>query len=213
MTALVVIAKQCLPGRVKTRLSPPFALGQAAELASASLTDTVAAAAAVNADRKILYFDGIQVPAEASCFEIMKQPGGTLDERIAHIFDTVSDPVFLIGMDTPQITPALIQQACAEWPKDVDAWFGPAGDGGFWALGLASMPNRGALVRGVPMSTEDTGNRQLERLHRAELRVQQLPQLTDIDTPATLHDVIQAIPRSALRSTLAKIQHGQNSGQ
>ena len=63
------------------------------------------------------------------------------------------------------------------------------------------------------MSTEDTGNRQLERLHRAELRVQQLPQLTDIDTPATLHDVIQAIPQSALSSTLAKIQHGQNSGQ
>ena len=213
MTALVVIAKQCLPGQVKTRLSPPFTLEQAAELASASLTDTLAAASAVNADRKILYFDGTQIPPEASGFEIMKQPGGTLDVRIAHLFDTLSDPVFLIGMDTPQITPALIQDACAQWPQNVDAWFGPAADGGFWALGLAPMPNRGAFVRGVPMSTEDTGNRQLERLRRAGLRVKLLPRLTDIDTPATLRDVTQAIPRSALSSTLAKIQQGQNSGQ
>lgn len=206
MTALVVIAKECLPGMVKTRLSPPFSLGQAAQLASASLSDTLAAASAVNADRKILYFDGKIVPAEAAGFEIVSQSGGALDERLAFIFDVLSEPVFLVGMDTPQITPALIEAACAQWPTNVDAWFGPATDGGFWALGLGRLPNRGAIVRGVPMSTDSTGQRQLERLERAELRVQILPQLTDVDTAETLIDVARLIPLSALSRALARVQ-------
>jgi glycosyltransferase A (GT-A) superfamily protein (DUF2064 family) len=206
MTALVVIAKECLPGKVKTRLSPRFTIEEAAQLARASLNDTLAAASAVRADRKILYFDGEQVPAEAAGFEILKQSGGTLDERLAFLFDALSDPVFLLGMDTPQITPELIQAACARWASDVDAWFGPATDGGFWALGLGSMPNRGKIVHGVPMSTRDTGRRQLERLKSAGLRVALLPPLTDIDTEATLREVAQLVPRSGLSVALARVQ-------
>jgi len=206
MTTLVVIAKECVPGMVKTRLSPPFSLEQAAHLAAASLSDTLAATAAVSADRKILYFHGNNVPAEAAAFEVVKQPGGTLDERLAHIFDLLSEPVFLVGMDTPQITPTLIEAACAQWPMDVDAWFGPARDGGFWGLGLARMPNRGAIVRGVPMSTEHTGKRQLERLEHAALRVQLLPPLTDIDTAETLFEVAQLLPGSSLSVALARVR-------
>ena len=44
MTTLIVIAKECVPGRVKTRLHPPFSLEQAAEIASACLADTLDAA-------------------------------------------------------------------------------------------------------------------------------------------------------------------------
>ena len=41
-----------------------------------------------------------------------------------------------------------------DW-QGADALFGPADDGGFWALGLR-VPNP-ALLRGVPMSTPGTG--------------------------------------------------------
>jgi glycosyltransferase A (GT-A) superfamily protein (DUF2064 family) len=92
----------------------------------------------------------------------------------------------------------------------VDAWFGPARDGGFWALGLGRMRNRGEIVRGVPMSTDHTGQRQFERLERAGLRVQLLPELTDIDTAATLLEVAQLIPASALSVALASITSRQN---
>lgn len=210
MTVLVVIAKECLPGKVKTRLQPQFTVDQAAQLANASLNDTLAAASVVNADRKILYFEGTRVPPAAAGFELVMQRSGTLDERLAVIFDAVRDPVFLVGMDTPQITPALIEAASARWPEDVDAWFGPARDGGFWALGLGRMRNRGAIVRGVPMSTNHTGQRQFERLERAGLRVQLLPELTDIDTAATLLEVAQLIPTSALSVALASITSRQN---
>ncbi|MYV71339.1 glycosyltransferase, partial [Streptomyces sp. SID2131] len=40
MTTLLVIAKQPLPGRVKTRLTPPFTPEEAASLAEAALADT-----------------------------------------------------------------------------------------------------------------------------------------------------------------------------
>ena len=65
MTTLIVIAKECLPGRVKTRLHPPLSLEQAARLAAASLDDTFAAVAALPATRRVLAFDGTVVPAAA----------------------------------------------------------------------------------------------------------------------------------------------------
>ncbi|MBB0247432.1 DUF2064 domain-containing protein, partial [Streptomyces alkaliphilus] len=62
------------------------------------------------------------------------------------------------------------------------AWFGPARDGGFWALGLGEPDP--ALVRGVPMSTAGTGAEQRRRLVAAGLRVGDLPELEDMDTVA-----------------------------
>ena len=58
MTALVVIAKACVPGMVKTRLHPPYTLEAAANIAEASLRDTLSAVTDIVADRRILYFDG-----------------------------------------------------------------------------------------------------------------------------------------------------------
>ena len=43
MSTLIVIAKEPVPGRVKTRLSPPFTPRQAASLAHAALLDTLEA--------------------------------------------------------------------------------------------------------------------------------------------------------------------------
>ncbi|MYW30066.1 glycosyltransferase, partial [Streptomyces sp. SID2119] len=40
-TELLVIAKEPVPGRVKTRLCPPFSPAEAAELAAAALADTL----------------------------------------------------------------------------------------------------------------------------------------------------------------------------
>ena len=119
MTALVVIAKACVPGRVKTRLHPPFTLEAAAAIAAASLADTLETARAIAADRRILYFDGDPGGCRHDGFEIVPQPPGTLDERIASLFDRLDEPTLLIGMDTPQFAPADLV-----WPTDTDAVIG-----------------------------------------------------------------------------------------
>ncbi|MGO4301587.1 TIGR04282 family arsenosugar biosynthesis glycosyltransferase [Leifsonia sp. RAF41] len=194
MTAVVVIAKECLPGRVKTRLQPEFTAEEAAAIATAALTDTLRVGCALPASRRILYFDGAVPPAAAAGWEVLPQRSGSLDERIAALFDMLDEPVLLLGMDTPHVDPATLTGVFADDP-DVDAWFGPATDGGFWALALR-RPD-GALVLGVPMSTEATGFHQLERLRTAGLRVRLLPALTDIDTAADVPAAAQRSPALA----------------
>lgn len=56
--ALLVIAKEPLPGAAKTRLRPPCSPQQAATPATAALLDTLAAVALTPARRKVLVFGG-----------------------------------------------------------------------------------------------------------------------------------------------------------
>ncbi len=189
-STLLVIAKQPVPGRVKTRLVPPCTHEQAAALAEAALTDTLHTMLMVPARRRVVVLAGEPGPWLPAGFEIMPQCGGPLDERLAAAFAAVSGPALLIGMDTPQVTPGLLT---VDW-QAADAWFGPAADGGFWALGLR-VPDP-ALLRGVPMSTPHTGAVQRARLLAAGLRVADLPQLRDVDTAADAVAVACEAPRS-----------------
>ena len=198
---LVVLAKACVPGRVKTRLTPPLTPEEAARLAAVSLGATLALARAVPAERHVLCFDGA-APDDADGFEVIPQTDGPLDERIAAVFDRETSRTLLIGMDTPQADPAVLARALSDG-SGADAWFGPAADGGFWALGMEHP--RGDLVRGVRMSEPDTGRRQLRRLEVAGLTVETLPELTDVDDIGTARQVAALLPGSAFASALAAV--------
>jgi uncharacterized protein len=189
-TTLLVIAKEPVPGRVKTRLVPPCTYEQAAALAEAALADTLHTAAMLPARRRVLVLDGRPGPWLPPGFEVVPQCGGPLDERLAGAFAAARGPALLIGMDTPQVTPDLLT---VDW-EPADAYFGPADDGGFWALGLR-VPDP-ALLRGVPMSTPSTGAVQRARLLAAGLRVADLPQLRDVDTAADAVAVARQAPGS-----------------
>ncbi|MGW5348155.1 DUF2064 domain-containing protein [Streptomyces sp. HUAS TT3] len=204
MTSLLVIAKQPLPGRVKTRLTPPFTPGEAAALAEAALADTLDAVAATPADRHVLVLDGFPGPWLPSGFEVLPQCAGGLDARLAAAFAHCTGPALLIGMDTPQVTPDILAPALAF--DRCDAWFGPAADGGFWALGLA-VPDP-ALLLGVPMSVPETGAVQYERLRAAGLRTGLLPCLRDVDTAADAAEVAARAPAGRF----AALHHRLNSG-
>jgi glycosyltransferase A (GT-A) superfamily protein (DUF2064 family) len=201
MTTVIVLAKECVPGRVKTRLTPPFSPEEAAALASASLADTLEAVGRVRADRHLLWFDG--TPPRGTGFEVGAQPAGGLDERLAAAFDSIDDRAVLVGMDTPQLDPAVLQAVLDD--DGADAWFGRATDGGFWALGLDPLPHRGDLIRGVPMSTAHTGSAQRARLGAAGLRVRRLPELTDVDHVEDARVAAAAAPASRFATLLARL--------
>jgi hypothetical protein len=205
MTTLVLIAKETIPGRVKTRLNPPLSFEQAAELAAASITDTLAILSAAPATRRVLLFEGTTPPAGAEEFDVIPQIDGTLDERLGALFDEVNGPTLLIGMDTPQVTLADLAPALEAWPNGTDAFFGPAADGGFWALGLAKPT--GDLLRGVAMSQDNTGRLQLDRLLKAGLTVDMLNELTDVDTISTALEVAALAPHTNFAATLASFGH------
>ncbi|MFB7511175.1 TIGR04282 family arsenosugar biosynthesis glycosyltransferase [Streptomyces broussonetiae] len=198
MTTLLVIAKEPLPGRVKTRLTPPFTPQEAARLAEAALADTLLAVAATPATRRVLVLDGTPGDWLPPGFEVLPQCAGGLDERLADAFAHCEGPALLIGMDTPQVTPELLTVDFA----GCDAWFGPAQDGGFWALGLTAPDP--ALLRGVPMSTPLTGAVQRDRLVCAGLRVRDLPRLRDVDTADDARAVAALAPHGRFAARLAR---------
>ncbi|MGW4943060.1 TIGR04282 family arsenosugar biosynthesis glycosyltransferase [Actinoplanes sp. NPDC004185] len=186
MTRILVLAKTPVPGRVKTRLCPPWTLEQAASVAAAALDDTLETVGA-----GVLVVDGDH-PAPAGWARIA-QRGDQLPARLANAFtDAGAGPVVLIGMDTPQVTRALLAQAAARL-ADADAVLGQAEDGGWWALGLRD-PAHAEMLRTIPTSLADTGVRTLRALQDAGLRVSSLPVLRDVDTVADARAVAGLCP-------------------
>ncbi len=189
---IVVLAKEPQPGRVKTRLQSRFSADEAAQLAAAAIRDTQRAVRASRVPRRILCWDGNSSDF-ADGFEVLPQRSGTLNDRLAGAFEDLdrdgSARVLLIGMDTPQISAALLE---TDW-DDCDAILGLSEDGGFWAIGLRTVdPDR--VFAGIEMSTARTGSAQLARLLNLGRSVKLLPPLRDIDEPADAAYVADRYP-------------------
>jgi len=218
--ALVVLAKAPVPGRVKTRLAQ--GLGRdwqaAADLAAAALLDTVAACTvAVGAARCRLVLDGcLDEAVEAAAlskalagWSILPQVEGGLDERIACAHEDVEGRVLQIGMDTPQVTPALLQGLLGALEHS-DAVLAPAADGGWWALGF-DEGSHGGLLRGVPMSTPDTGQATAAVLHGAGLRVTVGPTLVDADRVDDARSIAMEAPGTRFARRWSVVDHVQEA--
>lgn len=220
---LLVISKAPVAGRSKTRLTPPATPEQAAGLAEAALVDTLNAIEATDAAARILVLEGVPGRWMRSGLAVVAQRGDGLDERLEHGFADVhaglaafssavgpararvpppTGPTFLVGMDTPQVTPALLREAVAAL-EDHDAALGLTDDGGFWGVGFA-VPVPGAFA-GVPMSLGTTGAMQRERLDALGLRVAELPMLDDIDDIRDARSVAEANPHLGFARTLAEM--------
>lgn len=202
---VLVIAKEPRPGFSKTRLTPPLSPTEAASVAEAALTDTLAVVAKVNARRRILVLDGSPGPWLPSGFEVVPQVAGGLDSRLASAFGHTDGPAVLIGMDTPQVSPALLDGAMrALCRQGTDAVLGPAQDGGWWAIGLTAPPP--GVFEGVAMSADDTCERQRERLGSLGLSFSELPVLRDIDEIEDARAVAAENPGLRLSARLREIE-------
>ncbi|MDQ8046752.1 MAG: TIGR04282 family arsenosugar biosynthesis glycosyltransferase [Solirubrobacteraceae bacterium] len=201
---LAVIAKAPVAGRVKTRLCPPCSPEQAAELATAALVDTLRAVAATPATRYVCVLDGAPGDWLPDGFEVIPQRGDGLDERLAAAFEALPEPTFLVGMDTPQVTPRLLMRAGdALLRPGTDAVLGHTEDGGYWGIGLRPGHEPRALFEGVPMSQDDTGAQQLDRLLDRGLAVDVgLPTLVDVDDITDARHVSVIAPHTGFATTM-----------
>ncbi|MFC0114589.1 TIGR04282 family arsenosugar biosynthesis glycosyltransferase [Kibdelosporangium aridum] len=190
MTSVLVMAKAPVPGLAKTRLCPPATPHEAADIAAASLLDTLDAVLAVADVTPVVAFTGDldqaarrdELASLLGQVTVIPQRGNGFGARLANAHRDVArfGPVLQIGMDTPQVTPALLTSAL-ERLEELDAVLGHASDGGWWALGLRD-PLEAAVLRDVPMSRPDTGS--LTWLALSHLRMGHLPVLSDVDTMA-----------------------------
>jgi hypothetical protein len=203
--ALLVIAKQPVAGCAKTRLTPPCTPDQAAALADAALRDTLETAARVPARRHVLVFEGDPGPWRPDGFEAIAQRGDGLGQRLQAAFDDIAGPALLIGMDTPQVTSAQLDEAVrALDDESVDSILGPTADGGYWCVGFRG-PVAGAF-EGVPMSAPDTYVRQRERFAELGVRVRDQPLLRDVDTIDDARAVAAIAPDTRFARALGAIR-------
>lgn len=192
--ALLVMAKEPRPGRVKTRLCPPCTHDQAADLAAAALADTLAVVGETHAGRRVLVLDGTPGEWVPDGFEVLPQRGDGLAERLAAAFEDAGAPALLVGMDTPQLEPTALEDGLAALRDGFDAVLGASHDGGYWTIGLRRPDPR--VFDDVPMSSTSTGRVQLARLESLGLRTMRLPALRDVDTIEDAADVAGRAPQT-----------------
>ncbi len=87
-------------------------------------------------------------------FGVLQQGGGTLGQRMARVAKVLPPgPVLIIGSDIPGIGVNAVARAFRGLGNH-EVVFGPATDGGFWAVGLRRRPRFVDPFRGVRWSTE-----------------------------------------------------------
>lgn len=206
-STIVVLAKEPIAGKVKTRLQAAFTPVESAALAAAALTDTLRVVRCTPGVRRVLAWEG-DPQRWSSGFEVVEQSSGSLNDRLAAAFslaraDAGGSPILLIGMDTPQVTTELLM---TRW-GDADAVLGLSEDGGFWAIGLRDG-DPGEVFAGVQMSTSRTGSDQFARLLDLGLDVRLLPRLRDVDTPADADFVAGRFPQLEFACCYRHLMHG-----
>lgn len=201
---VLVVAKEPVPGRVKTRLCPPCTPDQAAAIAEAALADTMQAAMACGADEVIVALDGHPGAWLPEGVRTFPQADGPFDRRLASAWAATTGPGVQIGMDTPQLDGPMLDHALETLAEpDIDAVLGPAEDGGWWIIGLPGADDR--LFVDIPMSREDTGNLQRRRLGDLGYRVGDLPTLTDVDHFDDARRVATAAPATRFAGIVRSI--------
>jgi len=188
---LVVLAKAPQPGFSKTRLAATFGDTGAAELSQAFLDDTLELAAASGRPALIAF---TPVEARATFADrvpfavLIAQPEGDLGERIRAGLDCAlrySRAAVLIGSDTPHL-PAGVLDDAFESLAEADVVVGPACDGGFYLLGLATESVPGGLFEDIQWSTAGVCQRLLQNVRKLGLAVRLLDEQVDIDDAGSL---------------------------
>ena len=199
--ALIIVAKQPIPGLTKTRLCPPFSAQAAADFYRCMLLDTLALAGRLDGvDPTIAY-----TPPDAHAyfselagngFGLVLQEGADLGERLAnalaHHFDLGYRRAVIMNSDGPTLPLAHLQEAFSALDQ-AEITLGPGHDGGYYLIGMKeSLP---ALFRGITWSTEQVIPQTLAICRRRGYRVHQLPEWYDVDVGADLDRLYRDLAR------------------
>jgi rSAM/selenodomain-associated transferase 1 len=212
---IIVFSKPAEPGKVKTRLIPPFSPEEAADFHLALLDDVVRTARIVASDQVELWVSGSEQDAEPfrdryPAQPVRRQQGSGLGERLSHAFEDRFAHglarVLVVGSDHPTLPPAYLQQVLQSLTES-DISFGPSRDGGYYAVAVRrqSWPRASATFQNIPWSTGDVLERSLELARRAGLKVSLADEWYDVDRAEDLELLRRDLrPDSAVAEFLRK---------
>lgn len=185
--ALIIVAKEPVPGQTKTRLCPPFSLESAAAFYRCLLIDSLTLMSRLETvDHVIAY-----APANArgyfarlapDGFSLVAQVGDNLGERLAnalgHYFDQGYKRVVIMNSDGPTLPLPHLAEAFSGLDR-ADVTLGPGHDGGYYLIGMNELHRQ--LFEGIDWSTERVISQTLAACRRLGLAVHHLPEWYDVD--------------------------------
>ena len=199
--AVIVMAKAPRAGEAKTRLAPPLAPAEAAQLAACLFADTVSLARVVAAEVVVAYapaggraalegaLRAAPPAAESGDLLWLEQRGEGLGERLDGVVGRAAasgfGPLIVVGADSPTLPPEFLASALEALAGGrAEVALGPTADGGYYAVGLG-RPAPG-LFDSVEWSTPRAYAQTAANASRLGLRLLELPRWYDVDTHADL---------------------------
>ena len=191
-TALVIMAKQPLPGQTKTRLCPPLTPDEAAALSEAMLQDTIALvttlpdfrlAIAVTPPESLGYFRRISPPDTLLLPISGVDIGDCLNQALTGLLEAGHSRALAFNSDGPTLPVAHLRQAVSLL-DGADVVIGPSEDGGYYLIGLKQP--QPSLFHDIRWSSEEVTAQTLARAESLGLKVAMLSTWYDVDTAADL---------------------------
>lgn len=177
---ILIAAKAPLPGRAKTRLTPPLPAALAARLAEAFLTDVLAAARAVDPGAGLLCraSDAAALRRRFEGVPLLIQTGRGLTGALT---SGLRSGALVVAGDVPGIRPEVLRAAARTGPGIVLA---PSHDGGFSMIGM--RPFVPHVLDGIRWSTGSVLDQAIAAGRAAGLPVRLLDPVADVDSAADL---------------------------
>lgn len=189
---LVIMVKEPVAGRVKTRLARGAGSVVATAAYRAMLTSLAARLGRDARWRTILAISPDAAIASRmlpACTRRIAQGQGDLGRRMQRIFAALPPgPVIIVGTDIPAISPSDIAHAFQTLGKH-NAVIGPSDDGGYWLIGFKRRPSVLKAFANVRWSS--TFARADTEANLAGATIAQLRVLDDVDTA---HDYARLRP-------------------
>ena len=181
---LLIFVKNLIPGMVKTRLAEDIGIYKALEVYQELVYHTHKITRKIEVDKSVFYSEYVEVEDiwSEEHFSHKLQKGNTLGEKMSNAFDEGFDSyrkVVIIGSDCYDLNSKIIKTAF-EMLDEHDVVVGPAKDGGYYLLGMNEYFPQ--LFDGKEYSNSNVLNDLLEEAEELELKVYQLPKLSDVDT-------------------------------
>ncbi len=186
---LLLFTKPARAGRVKTRLIGALTPEQAAALHQAFLDDLLDRLREGSFDLRLAWALDPDEAVPEGLFPGLRQEGADLGERLHRALAAAGAEaacVAALGSDHPALPLAVVHDAFARLEAGADVVLGPAEDGGYYLIALRAAAVHPRLFAEIAWSTAQVFPETVARCRELGLRLDLLPQASDVDTPEDL---------------------------
>ena len=187
-TSLIIFAKDPVPGKVKTRLTPYLTHTDAAELYKAFFADTISKTDRLECEHVTIAYTPSNAESKfhticGQSVNYIPQKGHNLGERMknafTHSFNKDLGRTVIIGTDSPTLPVSYIRDAF-DALKKVPVTVGPTFDGGYYLIGLSEQDY--TILDEIDWSTSRVFSQTLTRIQAINRQFYVLPPWYDVDT-------------------------------